>query len=105
MKAILKFGCPLLVVALFTGCQAWAPWQAADINSMTKTVAQFNRGAALLEQYSYVKAAEAFERVVEDIFRTPGKPLRRCYIQITTTFMHGSVLGFTTSTLARTRRR
>ncbi len=33
--------------------------------ALHKTVAQFNRGAALLEQYKYVEAAKAFEAVLD----------------------------------------
>jgi len=50
-----------------TGCadssqNAPAPMRLSP--SVQKALAQFNRGAALLEQYQYVQAAEAFEQVL-----------------------------------------
>jgi len=55
----------LFAAAALAGCAVSDSHQGAAVSSMSKTVARFNQGAALLEQYSYVKAAEAFEDVVK----------------------------------------
>lgn len=64
-KILHKIGCSLAAAAMLAGCGVWGPRQGAQLNSMSKTVARFNRGTALLEQYSYVKATKMFERVVK----------------------------------------
>jgi len=65
VKILHKIGCSLVAAAMLAGCGVWGPRQGAEVSSMSKTVARFNQGAALLEQYSYVKAAAAFESVVK----------------------------------------
>ncbi|MHC4741670.1 MAG: CRTAC1 family protein, partial [Planctomycetota bacterium] len=65
-KLISTIGYSLSAAAvLFAGCRLFTPRRDAQVSSMSKTVARFNRGAALMEQYSYVKAAKTFERVVK----------------------------------------
>ncbi len=64
-RILQKIGCSLLAATMLAGCGVWAPRQDAQVGSMSKTVARFNQGAALLEQYSYVKAAAIFEGVVK----------------------------------------
>ncbi|MBN2270579.1 MAG: VCBS repeat-containing protein [Sedimentisphaerales bacterium] len=65
VRILQRVGFGLCAVGVFAGCAILAPHREVDINSMSKTVARFNQGAALLEQYSYDKAAEAFEEVVK----------------------------------------
>ena len=78
MKALKKIGCLLLVVLLAVSCktQTKQPQKlqrdiatnnsnAALSDSLGKALAEFNRGAALLEQYKYAEAARAFEAVLE----------------------------------------
>ncbi len=38
---------------------------SAEYESMSKALAEFNKGAAMLEQYKYAKAAKAFETVLD----------------------------------------
>ena len=64
-RILQKIGCLLFAAAALAGCVFLGPHQGAAVSSMSKTVARFNQGAALLEQYSYVKAAEVFEDVVK----------------------------------------
>ena len=68
-KVFLNIGCALLAAALITGCgtggRSGGESQAIESESMTRALAEFNRGAALLEQYKYLDAAEAFETVVK----------------------------------------
>lgn len=64
-RILQKIMCSLLGAALLTGCVVLTPHQGASVSSMSKTVARFNQGAALLEQYSYGKAAAIFEEVVK----------------------------------------
>ena len=64
-RILQKVGCLLFAAGALAGCVGLAPHKGAAVSSMSKTVARFNQGAALLEQYSYVKAAEVFEGVVK----------------------------------------
>ena len=77
-KALQKIVCSLLVGILVVSCEI-QPKQpqiskhdivtnkskTAVSESMSKALAEFNRGAALLEQYKYVEAAKAFETVLD----------------------------------------
>ncbi|MGD8500846.1 MAG: hypothetical protein PVJ86_09380, partial [Phycisphaerales bacterium] len=78
MKALQKIGCFLLVGFIFVSCGtrterpgrsrlalASKDSKAAVSDSLGKALADFNRGAALLEQYKYGEAAKAFESVLD----------------------------------------
>ena len=77
LKALQRIGCVLLVGLVFVSCRS-QPDQSPDSqrtiasgdtkttgsDSRVEALAQFNRGAALLEQYKYEEAARAFESVL-----------------------------------------
>ena len=88
MKSLWIVGFSILFLTILTGCmelvdqpldttegsgteQNSSPVLTSDntrkvgSEALHKTVAQFNRGAALLEQYKYVEAAKAFEAVLD----------------------------------------
>jgi len=73
-----KMGCVVLVAVVLAGCgternqspKLYHNFATQDSktdasDSLGKALAEFNRGAALLEQYKYSKALEAFETVVD----------------------------------------
>src|SRR4030042_5555528 len=78
IKVLQNIGCFLLVGLKFSGCasqteqpekskQALASSDSKPTisDSLVKALVDFNRGAALLEQYNYLDAAKAFESVLE----------------------------------------
>ncbi|MCK4294949.1 MAG: hypothetical protein KAY65_17255 [Planctomycetes bacterium] len=84
-----KIGCLLLVAVMLVGCGARTEQQsnskqalsakdekAVISASVRKALAEFNQGAALLEQYKYTEAAKAFEAVLDVV--PDWNALRRC---------------------------
>ena len=80
IKALQKIGFILLSGLIFASCgirteqpqkskQVPAPSDSKPTisGSLPKALADFNRGAALLEQYKYIEAARAFELVLETV--------------------------------------
>lgn len=66
LRATLAIICLLLTAIFLPGCTAASGSDHAVISdSLRETLATFNRGAALLEQYRYTKAATEFEKVLE----------------------------------------
>lgn len=70
MHTLPAFGGLVATLFVLLGCAAESanrtPAARAEISETTQqALAQFNRGAALLEQYKYVEAAEAFEQVLQ----------------------------------------
>ncbi|MHA2316069.1 MAG: tetratricopeptide repeat protein, partial [Candidatus Hermodarchaeia archaeon] len=78
IKALQKIGCSLLVVIVVISCKTHTKQprksqqgittnnsNTAVSDSLGKALAEFNRGAALLEQYKYAEAARAFETVLD----------------------------------------
>jgi tetratricopeptide (TPR) repeat protein len=78
MKALQKIGCFFLVGSILVSCGtrterprkpkeaiASKDSKATISDSLGKALADFNRGAALLEQYKYIEAAKAFESVLD----------------------------------------
>jgi tetratricopeptide (TPR) repeat protein len=76
-KTLQKIGCFFFLVLILTSCGSRTEQQeklkqvsASGDSKPTKTdlpvkaIADFNRGAALLEQYDYIEAAKAFESVL-----------------------------------------
>ncbi|HID77572.1 MAG TPA: tetratricopeptide repeat protein, partial [Planctomycetaceae bacterium] len=62
---------PLVAPLLFGGCRPSASPQTPSTPAVAQQdpgplLAQFNRGAALMEQYEYTDAARAFEKVVQE---------------------------------------
>ncbi|MHC4582594.1 MAG: hypothetical protein ACYS14_14145, partial [Planctomycetota bacterium] len=77
LKALQKIGCVFLVGLVFVSCRvqpdqspesgqniALDDTKEAGLGPHLKALANFNRGAALLEQYKYQEAARAFESVL-----------------------------------------
>lgn len=77
IKALQKIGCLLLLGSMLVGCgtrtgqpaKSKQPLDSRDSQvtlsgSLGKALADFNRGAAFLEQYKYTEAAAAFESVL-----------------------------------------
>jgi tetratricopeptide (TPR) repeat protein len=77
-KALQKTGCLLLIVIVFISCKTHTKqtrklkqdittnnFNTTVSDSLGKALAEFNRGAALLEQYKYAEAARAFETVLD----------------------------------------
>ncbi len=73
-----KMGCVVLVVVVLIGCGTernqsqkfdrdftTQDSKTSTSDSLGKALSEFNRGAALLEQYKYNKAIEAFETVID----------------------------------------
>ena len=94
----------LAVVAIFAGCAKQTPTPppteppgagreepqqvAADVpEHLKKALSEFNRGAALMEQYKYSRAAEAFETVLA---LCPGWTAARFNLGLAYFNMHGS---------------
>ena len=78
IKVLQNIGCFLLVGLIFSSCgnQTEPPEKSKKVlassdsqptisDSLVRALADFNRGAALLEQYNYIEAARAFESVLE----------------------------------------
>jgi tetratricopeptide (TPR) repeat protein len=78
IKALQKIGYVLIILIVIVGCKTQTePSQKlqqdiakdkanTDLSpSLAKALAEFNRGAALLEQYKYAQAAKAFESVLD----------------------------------------
>ena len=78
IKVLQNIGCFLLVGLIFSSCaiQTEQPEKSKQVlassdsketisGPLGKALADFNRGAALLEQYNYIEAARAFESVLE----------------------------------------
>jgi tetratricopeptide (TPR) repeat protein len=78
IKSLLRYGCFFFFMLMLASCVNRAEKQrrAEEISdskdskpamseSLGKALADFNRGAALLEQYQYSEAAKAFESVLE----------------------------------------
>lgn len=69
MKALQKIGCFFLAATILVSCGTRteqprkSKWTLTPKNK--KTIAEFNRGAAFLEQYKYSEAARAFESVLD----------------------------------------
>ena len=57
-----KTTCCIALLTLLFGCQS--PTQTHD-ESLGTALAAFNRGAALLEQYNFTKAADEFNKVLD----------------------------------------
>ena len=57
----------LLTIGLLTGCQTETISTESPVASsqFSKTIMTFNNGAALLEQYNYSEAEQAFTQVLE----------------------------------------
>ncbi|UCG57812.1 MAG: VCBS repeat-containing protein, partial [Phycisphaerales bacterium] len=66
-----RAGCLLLAAMLFAGCgtrpSASEDGKAIVSGPLLGAIAEFNRGAALLEQYEYSSAAEAFEAALDAV--------------------------------------
>jgi len=73
-----------------------APPKVAD--QLEKSLAEFNRGAALMEQYKYVDAAKAFENVVKS---SPGWTAARFNLGLAYFNMHGAAGAKRNLTTAR----
>ena len=80
IKALQKIGFILLSGLIFASCgiRTEQPQKSKQVlassdskptisKSLVKALANFNRGAALLEQYKYIEAAKAFETVLETV--------------------------------------
>ncbi|MHC4394228.1 MAG: CRTAC1 family protein [Planctomycetota bacterium] len=77
IKTLQMTGCLFLAAVVLVSCRSKTPgparpwWallkdtKAAVPDTLSEGLAEFNRGAALLEQYKYGEAAKAFERVLD----------------------------------------